>query len=346
MATGGADPQSGAPGTPKTGAETVAGGTGKDNVWPGHPNVAGAASAAATSDPTDSGEESQGQEHEPQRPPHVAEYGYAWTRLKTSFTELATLLVKIFAYLLTPAFLVIVFVVLAAFFVSNVASDSTRLTSVEYARGLITLLFSVGTLAIAVLLTISVLFPGDNPTGSKDRFDQGKEILTLLIGIFGTILGFYFGTLKDQAERGKALAAIEARGGEVSEKTVYLDRPVVNDDDLILIRRLPVVERIFLDTSSVTDKGLRYLRDLPNLKFLSLRGARNISATAIKDFKDQMPDGFKVVPSPDEPDTPKPAEAAPITPPAGNEALKETPKADPKALVPPAGIEKAKETPK
>ena len=28
----------------------------------------------------------------------------------------------------------------------------------------------------------------------KERFDRGKEVLSLLIGIFGTIIGFYFGS--------------------------------------------------------------------------------------------------------------------------------------------------------
>lgn len=64
--------------------------------------------------------------------------------------------------------------------------------NVDYARGMITLLFTVGTVIIALLLTLSAIFL----TGSdaKERFDRGKEVLSLLIGIFGTIIGFYFGS--------------------------------------------------------------------------------------------------------------------------------------------------------
>ncbi len=64
--------------------------------------------------------------------------------------------------------------------------------SVDYARGMITLLFTVGTVIIALLLTLSAIFL--TGADAKERFDRGKEVLSLLIGIFGTIIGFYFGS--------------------------------------------------------------------------------------------------------------------------------------------------------
>jgi hypothetical protein len=63
----------------------------------------------------------------------------------------------------------------------------------DFARGLITYLFAVVTIGTAVVLVVSAL------TGAADeeherRFQRGKEILSLLLGVFGTIVGFYFGT--------------------------------------------------------------------------------------------------------------------------------------------------------
>jgi hypothetical protein len=62
----------------------------------------------------------------------------------------------------------------------------------EKARGLITFLIAISTVGIAIILAIStlVLAPGDE--GDK-RFDRGKQVLSVLIGVLGTIVGFYFG---------------------------------------------------------------------------------------------------------------------------------------------------------
>jgi hypothetical protein len=58
----------------------------------------------------------------------------------------------------------------------------------EYARGLITYLYAVVTIGTAVVLVVSALLGGD-----KVKQDDGRQILALLLGVFGTIVGFYFG---------------------------------------------------------------------------------------------------------------------------------------------------------
>lgn len=61
----------------------------------------------------------------------------------------------------------------------------------EAARGLITFLIAFTTVALAVILVLaSIMSSGDN---LKERFEQGREIFTSLVGILGTIVGFYFG---------------------------------------------------------------------------------------------------------------------------------------------------------
>jgi hypothetical protein len=72
------------------------------------------------------------------------------------------------------------------------------LSSVSGARGLITFLIAIGTIAIAVILTLaSVIMEADDSEELKERLSKGKEILTVLVGVLGTIVGFYFASNTD-----------------------------------------------------------------------------------------------------------------------------------------------------
>ena len=66
----------------------------------------------------------------------------------------------------------------------------TRLAKVEVARGLITFVFVVGVIALALIIVTANVTAND---GEGQRFERSKEILTSLIAIVGTILGYYFG---------------------------------------------------------------------------------------------------------------------------------------------------------
>ena len=75
----------------------------------------------------------------------------------------------------------------------------------DFARGLITYLFAVVTIGIAVALVLSAL-AGPEPTDANDgRFQRGKEVLSLLLGVFGTIVGFYFGSEAARGSRPESL---------------------------------------------------------------------------------------------------------------------------------------------
>jgi hypothetical protein len=65
-----------------------------------------------------------------------------------------------------------------------------RMADHEFARGLITYLFAVTTIGTSVVLVLAALMGslGDS------AYQRGKEILALLLGVFGTMVGFYFGT--------------------------------------------------------------------------------------------------------------------------------------------------------
>lgn len=69
------------------------------------------------------------------------------------------------------------------------------LTSTQGARSLITYLITIGTIAIAIILTVaSVVMEtrGNNNEELKERLSKGKDILTILVGVLGTIVGFYY----------------------------------------------------------------------------------------------------------------------------------------------------------
>ena len=74
------------------------------------------------------------------------------------------------------------------------------------ARILITFLVAVATVAIAFLAILTAMVIREY----KERFALAKEVLTLLVGILGTIVGFYFGTAGNSIQNTNANANITA----------------------------------------------------------------------------------------------------------------------------------------
>ena len=72
-----------------------------------------------------------------------------------------------------------------------------RLKDEDFARGVITFLIALGTIALALIVAVAGLMrgqPGEDPEQQAKRFNRGKEVLTVLVGILGTIIGFYYGS--------------------------------------------------------------------------------------------------------------------------------------------------------
>lgn len=69
----------------------------------------------------------------------------------------------------------------------------------EAARSLITYLVAVITIVIALILTLMAFF--STLPDLKERFALGKEVLTILIGVLGTIVGFYYGSAPKEPAR-------------------------------------------------------------------------------------------------------------------------------------------------
>jgi hypothetical protein len=76
----------------------------------------------------------------------------------------------------------------------------TKLATLEASRSLITFLFGVTTVCISLIVVLTALLGPDQKEERAVRFQQGKDILTVLIGVFGTIIGFYFGSTKQPSE--------------------------------------------------------------------------------------------------------------------------------------------------
>jgi hypothetical protein len=113
-----------------------------------------------------------------------------------------------FLKLMDPASLVSLLILLGVLFLLGMAIldlDKGRVLAgmgkAQFARGLITYLFAVVTIGTAVVLVLSAVLGTD-----KEKFDRGKEVLGLLLGVFGTMVGFYFASELSKAEAEGALA--------------------------------------------------------------------------------------------------------------------------------------------
>jgi hypothetical protein len=109
----------------------------------------------------------------------------------------------------------VIFVVLIFALVISMARGSglERLANTDYARGVITLLVVLAFVVLGVLLLIAAMFAA--PTGDKDeqesRYRRAREVFMSIVGIVGTIVGFYFGAA------GNGQSAIEIQTVPVKE---------------------------------------------------------------------------------------------------------------------------------
>ena len=100
-----------------------------------------------------------------------------------------------FAPVLFLAGLATIFAVLLYKGFTNVNID---LTDVNAARGMITFVVAVVTVAIALILVTAAFLSGGREIDK--RFAFGKEVFTILIGVLGTVMGFYYGQASGAAQ--------------------------------------------------------------------------------------------------------------------------------------------------
>jgi hypothetical protein len=90
-----------------------------------------------------------------------------------------------------------------------------RLSVTENARGLITFLVAVTTVAVAILSILYIISSNEGNDIVKERFGFIKEIFTSLIAILGTVLGFYFGSSDKSAGQQIQLADAKFVGASI-----------------------------------------------------------------------------------------------------------------------------------
>ncbi len=115
-------------------------------------------------------------------------YFLIWTKSRDGWLEVITE----FA-LLATGLIVVLFIFWALFRTDliTVLSDASR------ARGLITFLFAFITIAVVFVVVIAVLWMGKDED-IDGRFNKAKDVITILVGILGTIIGFYFGNTRQE----------------------------------------------------------------------------------------------------------------------------------------------------
>jgi len=84
----------------------------------------------------------------------------------------------------------------------------------DVSRGLITFVVALTTVLLAIILALYAITASDGGQ-AKERFAQGKEVLTTLVGILGTVLGFYFGAADKSPPSQLAISDIKFQGHQV-----------------------------------------------------------------------------------------------------------------------------------
>jgi hypothetical protein len=136
--------------------------------------------------------------------------------------------------------------------------------SSSFARGLITILFVFITIVLALMLIFSVLF--SSSADYEKRFVIGKEILTIFIGILGTIVGFYFGS----APNDNAKAKDELIANVV--KTVSSSKEQISNDT---VQSLALTVYIQIYSEKDRDKAKEFQTKLLENKFV-VPGIENV----------------------------------------------------------------------
>ena len=97
------------------------------------------------------------------------------------------------AAILIPIAFVAIAIMTVVFIVYTISGARAVLNSLadeKSARGLITFLITLGTVAVAIILALASIISA--PAVLKDCFALGREVLSILIGVLGTVVGFYF----------------------------------------------------------------------------------------------------------------------------------------------------------
>ena len=89
------------------------------------------------------------------------------------------------------------------------------LREIEVSRGLITFVVAVATVSIALVLAVYAMASNEKASELKERFSYAKDVLATLVGILGTVLGFYFGSSVSAQVDSLSIADPQVRGNQI-----------------------------------------------------------------------------------------------------------------------------------
>jgi hypothetical protein len=120
-----------------------------------------------------------------------------------------------FFWLSVAQFLLVIAVTITLVFtISRGVENVKDLADLDTARGLITFVITLGTVTIAIMLTLTAVVIRD----FDKRISIGKEVLTILVGVLGTIVGFYYGAAKKEAAASTPAAQVLVAAIKVPEQ--------------------------------------------------------------------------------------------------------------------------------
>ncbi|HKR24414.1 MAG TPA: hypothetical protein VJS15_04085 [Allosphingosinicella sp.] len=106
---------------------------------------------------------------------------------------------------------------------------SPQYAEVEATRAVLVFTLIVAMLAFGGLLIVRPLFSAEDPVKLQERFRLAREVFMVFAGIFGTIIGFYFGTAGLAAADPPALGTPSFVPGKVSVEVRGGRRPFFAD---------------------------------------------------------------------------------------------------------------------
>jgi hypothetical protein len=93
-------------------------------------------------------------------------------------------------------FALAVFITLAVGMANS--SFFSSLAQVDQARGLITFLVAIAAVSVILLTAVNIFWSNSNVPEFNAKFTAAKDLVTIVTGILGTILGFYFGSFNGE----------------------------------------------------------------------------------------------------------------------------------------------------
>jgi hypothetical protein len=103
----------------------------------------------------------------------------------------------------TEIALAIIFVLMATIIATLIyrAGIYDNLRDPAYARGVITFLIVLSAIGLGFFLTILTFFGSCDTQAEAEKFRRGREVHAVLVGVMGTVVGFYFGNAEKNTSK-------------------------------------------------------------------------------------------------------------------------------------------------